>query len=70
MSETEPKPVDFSNAKEPPNSIDSEGDTAAKNPNLEPKLDPSQSPDREETQNDAIPLGERMIQQTWMRGGR
>ncbi|MCT7959870.1 hypothetical protein NG799_04425 [Laspinema sp. D1] len=70
MSETEPKPVDFSNAKEPPNSIDSEGDTTAKNPNLEPKVDPSQSQDGEEKQNDAIPLGERMIQQTWMRGGR
>lgn len=70
MSEIEPKRVDFSNAKEPPNSIDSEGDTTAENPNLDSKLDPSQPQDRQEKQNDAIPPGERMIQETWMRGGR
>ncbi|WP_254566013.1 hypothetical protein [Oscillatoria sp. HE19RPO] len=70
MNETEPKRVDFSKANEPPNSIDSEADTTAENPHLEPKLDPSQSLEGQDEPNDAIPLGERMIQQTWMRGGR
>ena len=70
MSETEPKPIDFSNAKEPPNSTDSEVDTTEENPNLDPKFNPSQGQEGQEKQNDAIPPGERMIQQTWMRGGR
>ncbi len=70
MSETEPKQVDFSNAQEPPSAIDSEINTTAENPNLDPKLDPSQLQDGQEKQNDGIPPGERMIQETWMRGGR
>lgn len=70
MSETEPKRVDFSQAKEPPNSIDSEVDATADNPNLDPKLNPFQGQEGLEKQQDAIPPGERMIQQTWMRGGR
>ncbi|MGL5194343.1 MAG: hypothetical protein ACRC8Y_12230 [Chroococcales cyanobacterium] len=69
-SENEPHPVDFYNAKDPPNSIDSEGDTTAENPNLAPKLDPSQAQDGQDKQNDGISPAERMIQQTWMRGGR
>ncbi|AFY83833.1 hypothetical protein [Oscillatoria acuminata] len=70
MSETKPKQVDFSNAKEPPKSIDSEVDTSAENPNLDPKFNPSQEQEEPEKQPDGIPPGERMIQQTWMRGGR
>lgn len=70
MSEAEPKRVDFSTAKEPAHSIDSEVDTRAENPNLEPKLEGEKTFDLEERDAEAIPLGERMIQQTWMRGGR
>jgi hypothetical protein len=70
MSETEPKPVDFSTAQDPPNAIDSEVDTTADHPNLDPKLAPSQLQDGQEKQHDEIPLGERTIQETWMRGGR
>ncbi|MCT7981905.1 hypothetical protein NG796_01210 [Laspinema sp. A4] len=70
MSETKPKPVDFSNAKEPPNSLDSAVDTTAENANLDPKFDFYKQQDAPDKQKGTISPGERMIQETWMRGGR
>ena len=70
MSETEPKRVDFSSTKKPAHAIESEADTAAENPNLDRKLDSEKMQDWQEKEQEAIPPGERMIQQTWIRGGR
>ncbi len=70
MRETEPKPVDFSKAKEPPQSLDFQVDTTADNANLDPKFDCAQQQDTPDKPRGAIPPEERMIQETWMRGGR
>lgn len=69
LSETELKRVDFSSAKEPAHAIESEADTTAENPNLDRKLEPEKIQDLQEKEQEAIPPGERMIQQTWIRGG-
>jgi hypothetical protein len=67
MAEPKRKLIDLSTSKEPADSIDPDVDSATYNPNLDPKF--AQSPELSDEQTEK-PVGERMIQQTFFRGGR
>ncbi len=66
MPKPERKLIDFSSAKEPPNSIDRDVDPPTENPNNDTPFDGQKV---QEKRDPEMAPGEQMIQQTFLPGG-